>query len=216
MPQRMDDELLQQAQAGEESAIAALITAMMPAIRKGAVAAAAPGLDFDDAVFADYFCSPQKSLYTEQHFLFVDRLCYIIISSDQKTFVLVRRELFRGHHQYRNIIFRFTESFGKFISVHFWHHNIKHNKVYMFPVKFFKRIFSVFRSRNGKILATKNRFYKFSRVFVVINDKYMKHRKIPFSNTQCIICIIIAHRQKSVKAGNTTLNPKKTKADICR
>ena len=34
MPQQMDDELLQQAQAGEESAIAALITAMMPAIRK--------------------------------------------------------------------------------------------------------------------------------------------------------------------------------------
>ena len=34
MPQQMDDELLQQAQAGEESAIAALITAMMPAIVK--------------------------------------------------------------------------------------------------------------------------------------------------------------------------------------
>ena len=50
MPQQMDDELLQQAQAGEESAIAALITAMMPAIRKGATAVAAPGLDFDDAV----------------------------------------------------------------------------------------------------------------------------------------------------------------------
>ena len=32
------------------SAIAALITAMMPAIRKGAAAVAAPGLDFDDAV----------------------------------------------------------------------------------------------------------------------------------------------------------------------
>ena len=45
MPQQMDDELLQQAQAGEESAIAALITAMMPAIRKGAAAVAAPGLD---------------------------------------------------------------------------------------------------------------------------------------------------------------------------
>ena len=50
MPQQMDDELLQQAPAGEESAIAALITAMMPAIRKGAAAVAAPGLDFDDAV----------------------------------------------------------------------------------------------------------------------------------------------------------------------
>ena len=50
MPQQMDDELLQQAQAGEESAIAALITAMMPAIRKGAAAVTAPGLDFDDAV----------------------------------------------------------------------------------------------------------------------------------------------------------------------
>ena len=50
MPQQMDGELLQQAQAGEESAIAALITAMMPAIRKGAAAVAAPGLDFDDAV----------------------------------------------------------------------------------------------------------------------------------------------------------------------
>ena len=43
MPQQMDDELLQQAQAGEESAIAALITAMMPAIRKGAAAVAATG-----------------------------------------------------------------------------------------------------------------------------------------------------------------------------
>lgn len=44
MPQQMDDELLQQAQAGEESAIAALITAMMPAIRKGAAAVAHPAL----------------------------------------------------------------------------------------------------------------------------------------------------------------------------
>ena len=44
------DQAMQQAQAGEESAIAALITAMMPAIRKGAAAVAAPGLDFDDAV----------------------------------------------------------------------------------------------------------------------------------------------------------------------
>lgn len=50
MPQQMDDELLRRAQAGEESAIAALITRMMPAIRKGAAAVAAPGLDFDDAV----------------------------------------------------------------------------------------------------------------------------------------------------------------------
>lgn len=50
MPQQMDEELLRKAQAGEESAIAALITRMMPAIRKGAAAVAAPGLDFDDAV----------------------------------------------------------------------------------------------------------------------------------------------------------------------
>ena len=44
MPQQMDGELLQQAQAGEESAIAALITAMMPAIRKGAAAVQHPAL----------------------------------------------------------------------------------------------------------------------------------------------------------------------------
>lgn len=40
----------EQAQAGEESAIAALITAMMSAIRKGAAAVAKTRLNFDDAV----------------------------------------------------------------------------------------------------------------------------------------------------------------------
>jgi len=50
MPQQTLDELLRQAQAGQESAIAALIARMMPAIRKGAAGTIAPGLDFEDAV----------------------------------------------------------------------------------------------------------------------------------------------------------------------
>ena len=48
--QQGDQELLCRARAGEESAIAALIARMMPAIRKGAACAVAPGLDFEDAV----------------------------------------------------------------------------------------------------------------------------------------------------------------------
>ncbi|MEE0800096.1 MAG: sigma-70 family RNA polymerase sigma factor [Gemmiger sp.] len=48
--QQKEEELLRRAQAGEESALAALIARMMPAIRKGAAGAVAPGLDFEDAV----------------------------------------------------------------------------------------------------------------------------------------------------------------------
>lgn len=48
--QQGDQELLCRARAGEEGAIAALIARMMPAIRKGAACAVAPGLDFEDAV----------------------------------------------------------------------------------------------------------------------------------------------------------------------
>lgn len=50
MPRSAEDELLHQAQAGDESALAALIARMMPAIRRGAADAAVPGLDFEDAV----------------------------------------------------------------------------------------------------------------------------------------------------------------------
>lgn len=48
--QQVDRELIAQAQQGEETALAALIARMMPAIRKGAAVCAAPGLDFEDAV----------------------------------------------------------------------------------------------------------------------------------------------------------------------
>lgn len=48
--QQFDPDLLLQAKAGNEAAIAAVIAHMMPAIRKGAARSAAPGLDFDDAV----------------------------------------------------------------------------------------------------------------------------------------------------------------------
>lgn len=48
--QKITDDLLALARKGDETAIAALIARMMPAIRKGAAAAAAPGLDFEDAV----------------------------------------------------------------------------------------------------------------------------------------------------------------------
>ncbi|MGN0984533.1 MAG: sigma-70 family RNA polymerase sigma factor [Gemmiger sp.] len=48
--QTIDQDLLRQAQQGDESALAALIARMMPAIRKGAACATAPGLDFEDAV----------------------------------------------------------------------------------------------------------------------------------------------------------------------
>lgn len=48
--QKITDDLLVQAQNGDESAVVALIARMMPAIRKGAAAATAPGLDFEDAV----------------------------------------------------------------------------------------------------------------------------------------------------------------------
>ncbi len=46
----IDPHLLQQAQQGEEAALAALIACMMPLIRKGAAGCCAPGLDFEDAV----------------------------------------------------------------------------------------------------------------------------------------------------------------------
>lgn len=48
--QKIDDDLLVRAQQGEETALAALIARMMPAIRKGAAVCRAPGLDFEDAV----------------------------------------------------------------------------------------------------------------------------------------------------------------------
>lgn len=48
--QQIDHELLLAAKRGEEAAIAALIARMMPAVRKGAAANMAPGLDFEDAV----------------------------------------------------------------------------------------------------------------------------------------------------------------------
>lgn len=48
--QKIDDALLARAQQGDETALAALIARMMPAIRKGAVDFRAPGLDFEDAV----------------------------------------------------------------------------------------------------------------------------------------------------------------------
>lgn len=48
--QKDEQELLQQAQQGDDVALATLIARMMPAIRKGAAANLAPGLDFDDAV----------------------------------------------------------------------------------------------------------------------------------------------------------------------
>lgn len=48
--QKITDDLLALAQDGDETAVAALIARMMPAIRKGAAAATAPGLDFEDAV----------------------------------------------------------------------------------------------------------------------------------------------------------------------
>ncbi len=48
--QLTDKSLCAHAQAGDEAALAALITRMMPIIRKGATACRAPGLDFDDAV----------------------------------------------------------------------------------------------------------------------------------------------------------------------
>ena len=48
--QKQDPDLLLRAQQGDEVALATLITRMMPAIRKGAAANLAPGLDFEDAV----------------------------------------------------------------------------------------------------------------------------------------------------------------------
>lgn len=50
MMQPIDQQLLAQAQQGDEPALAGLITRMMPAIRKGAAGCTAPGLDYDDAV----------------------------------------------------------------------------------------------------------------------------------------------------------------------
>src|SRR5699024_1301172 len=48
--QKMDDDLLARAQQGDETALAALIARMMPAIRKGAAQYRAPGLDVEDSV----------------------------------------------------------------------------------------------------------------------------------------------------------------------
>lgn len=48
--QSIDEELLRDARAGQEAAVAALIARMMPLIRKGAGENRAPGLEFDDAV----------------------------------------------------------------------------------------------------------------------------------------------------------------------
>lgn len=48
--QQVDSELINRAKSGEETALAALIARMMPAIRRGAARYTAPGLDFEDAV----------------------------------------------------------------------------------------------------------------------------------------------------------------------
>lgn len=48
--QQIDSEMIARAQHGDETALAALITCMMPAIRSGAARYMAPGLDFEDAV----------------------------------------------------------------------------------------------------------------------------------------------------------------------
>ena len=48
--QKVDDDLLVRAQQGDDTALAALIARMMPAIRKGAAIYRAPGLDVEDAV----------------------------------------------------------------------------------------------------------------------------------------------------------------------
>ena len=48
--QELEKDLPARAQQGDENALAALIARMMPAIRKGAAAHPAPGLDFEDAV----------------------------------------------------------------------------------------------------------------------------------------------------------------------
>ena len=55
--QNIDDDMLARAQRGDETALAALIARLMPAIRKGAAACQAPGLDFEDAV--QYFSALQ-------------------------------------------------------------------------------------------------------------------------------------------------------------
>ena len=46
----IEQDLPVRAQQGDENALAALIARMMPAIRSGAAACTAPGLDFEDAV----------------------------------------------------------------------------------------------------------------------------------------------------------------------
>lgn len=48
--QQLDPELIARAKEGDESALAALIARMMPAIRRGAARHTVPGLDFEDAV----------------------------------------------------------------------------------------------------------------------------------------------------------------------
>ena len=48
--QQIDPALVARARSGDESALAALIVRLMPAIRRGAARCTVPGLDFDDAV----------------------------------------------------------------------------------------------------------------------------------------------------------------------
>ena len=48
--QQIDQALVARARSGDESALAALIVRLMPAIRRGAARCTVPGLDFDDAV----------------------------------------------------------------------------------------------------------------------------------------------------------------------
>ena len=48
--QQIDPALVARARSGDESALAALIVRLMPAIRRGAVRCTVPRLDFDDAV----------------------------------------------------------------------------------------------------------------------------------------------------------------------
>lgn len=48
--QHLDPALIEKAKSGDETALAALIARMMPAIRRGAANCAVPGLDFEDAV----------------------------------------------------------------------------------------------------------------------------------------------------------------------
>ena len=48
--QHLDPALIEKAKTGDETALAALIARMMPAIRRGAAFCAGPGMEFEDAV----------------------------------------------------------------------------------------------------------------------------------------------------------------------